>query len=93
MCDLKCLQCLTDVLFTFHLHCTALHATGNILCYIRALIVWYAVAKLVGVLCATSLKVVGLIPDPCGHTMALESTQPLTELSMGGGGGVKAASA
>jgi hypothetical protein len=41
--------------------------------------------------CATNQKVVGSIPDgvigiflwhnPCGHTMALGSTQPLTEMS------------
>jgi hypothetical protein len=41
--------------------------------------------------CATSRKIAGLIPDgvsgifhchnPSGHTMALESTQPLTEIS------------
>jgi hypothetical protein len=58
--------------------------------------------------CATSRKVVGLIPDgvtgifhwhnPLGCTMALGSTQPLTEMSIrdisgGGGGGLKVASA
>jgi hypothetical protein len=54
--------------------------------------------------CATSWKVAGSIPDgvigifhwhnPSGRTMALESTQPLTEMttrviSLGGGGGGK----
>jgi hypothetical protein len=60
-------------------------------------------------MCVTSQKVVGLIPDgvigifhrhnPSGHTMAVGSTQPLTEMSTRniswgkGRGGIKVAGA